>query len=89
MYTVTLNNRERKFIDRLPTNLRQQIYEAIQQLSNNPRPTGCMKLTNAKDTWRIRVGHYRIGYQINDGRKTVDVVMAAHRNEFYPKGATH
>lgn len=89
MYKIIIANREQKTIDKLPAPLRQPVKDAINELAKDPRPTGCMKLTNAKDTWRIRVQRYRIGYRIDDVRKEVTIIMVAHRNDFYPKGASH
>ena len=88
MYTIEIPNRERKVINKFPPPLRNDIENAIKDLAKEPRPLGCLKLTNAKDVWRVRVQHYRIGYRIDDVKKVVTVIMVAHRNEFYPKGAS-
>jgi len=44
---------------------------------------GCKKLHGARNQWRIRVGHYRIVYTVNDTAKAVDVTRIAHRREVY------
>ncbi len=48
-----------------------------------PRPGGCKKLKGGDNEWRIRVGDYRIVYEIDDTAKTVDVTPIAHRREVY------
>ena len=58
---------------------------AIDELAQNPRPAGCAKLVGTANDWRIRVGDYRIIYEIHDTRLIVLVVRVAHRREVYRK----
>lgn len=55
----------------------------IENLAGNPRPPGCKKLKGGDKEWRIRVGKYRIVYEIDDSARTVDVTRVAHRREVY------
>ena len=52
---------------------------AIANLSQTPRPPGCLKLTGSTDEWRIRVGDWRVVYRVDDGRVVVMVVRVAPR----------
>lgn len=52
----------------------------------NPRPAGCAKLRGHKDQWRIRVGDYRVVYQIDDSQRSVNITRIAHRREVYESG---
>jgi mRNA interferase RelE/StbE len=52
-------------------------------LAENPRPPGCKKLKDTKGTWRLRVGVYRILYDIEDSSAMVTVVRIGHRKEIY------
>ncbi len=61
---------------------RQRIVRRIQSLSENPRPSGCQKLSGY-DRYRIRQGHYRIVYEIRDLEVTVIVIQIGHRREVY------
>lgn len=54
----------------------------IAELMDNPRPAGCRKLRDVPG-WRIRVGRYRIVYEIDDSRKIVTVLKVAHRKDIY------
>jgi mRNA interferase RelE/StbE len=56
---------------------------AIQALSENPRPTGCRKLTTTDNDWRIRVGDYRVIYEIDDAVQVLRVNRIRHRREVY------
>ena len=55
----------------------------IEALANQPRPTGAKKLKGRDDLWRIRVGDYRIIYEIRDRILVVLVVRVGHRREVY------
>ena len=55
----------------------------VERLAAAPRPPGCKKLKGGDIQWRIRVGDYRIVYEIDDSAKTVDVTRIAHRREVY------
>ena len=48
-----------------------------------PGPPGCKKLVGGDKEWRIRIGDYRVVYEIDDAAKTVDVTRIAHRRDVY------
>ena len=60
----------------------ERIDAAILALAETPRPPGCTKLTN-QEAWRIRVGDYRIVYEIRDTALVVTVIEIGHRREVY------
>jgi mRNA interferase RelE/StbE len=51
-------------------------------LRENPRPANCRKLTG-RDGWRIRIGDYRVIYEINDAAPSLTVFHVGHRREVY------
>jgi len=61
---------------------RQRIVRVIRSLAEDPRPTGCRKLSG-KDKYRIRSGQYRIVYAIEDAIFVVTIVKVGHRREVY------
>ncbi len=61
----------------------RRIDAAIMALADDPRPAGSVKLSGESGLWRIRVGNYRVIYEIQDRRLIVLVVSAAHRREVY------
>jgi len=68
----------------LPKKIRQDIADAIEELEENPRPHGYEKLKAKKTpTYRIRVGSYRVIYEINDRVLTVIVLQIGDRKEIY------
>jgi mRNA interferase RelE/StbE len=60
----------------------QRIIEAVQGLAVQPRPSGCKKLSG-RPAWRIRVGSYRVIYEIHDDRLLVLVVTIGDRKDVY------
>ncbi len=73
-------------LKRIQGNPLRRITDAIETLADDPRPAGCAKLAGDDDFWRIRVGQYRVVYQIEDDRLIVLVVRVAHRRDVYRKG---
>ena len=71
-----------KELDALSEQQRIQIFRAIKNLANNPRPSGCKKL-KSRDAYRIRVGDYRVIYEIHDNILVVLVIRIAQRQEAY------
>jgi len=55
----------------------------IDGLATNPRPPGAKKLKGVAEAWRIRIGDFRIVYEIRDRILLVLVVRVAHRREAY------
>lgn len=60
----------------------QRIISLIGSLAENPRPSGCEKLTG-QERYRVRQGSYRVVYSIQDHELTVWVVKVAHRKDVY------
>jgi mRNA interferase RelE/StbE len=82
-YTVNFVNSSAKEFRELPAVVKARISLAIDALELSPRPTGVKKLHNEKNLYRIRVGDFRIVYQIDDGEKTILVTRIRHRKEVY------
>ena len=72
-----------KQLDALKGDIHGRIVKAVRKLKDNPRPVGCKKLKGLDDTYRIRVGDYRIVYEIHDDVLIVLVIRIAHRREAY------
>ena len=62
---------------------RGRLIEAIRALATDPRPRGCRKLQGYDDTFRIRVGVYRIIYAVHDRQLLIIVLKIGHRRDVY------
>jgi mRNA interferase RelE/StbE len=81
-YTILIERYAQKQIMKLGKKAIPVIKAAIAGLSDNPRPYGYKKL-KGEEAYRIRVGDYRIIYEINDDIIIVTVVSVGHRKDIY------
>ncbi len=82
-YTVQWARRTVKQLEKLDRIAQKKIVIAVTKLADNPRPRGVQSLATRPGEYRIRVGNYRVVYEIHDDRLVVLVVVVAHRREVY------
>jgi mRNA interferase RelE/StbE len=82
-YAVELTERVQKALAKLPRTIVARVNEALVGLETNPRPRNYKKLRGTKDSYRIRVGNYRIIYHIEDKILHVLVVNIDDRKDVY------
>lgn len=73
----------RKDLGRLPREDVSRIVAAVAKLADEPLPHGSQKLTGSERTYRIRVGDYRIGYELLRDAKVVEIQRVRHRKDVY------
>jgi mRNA interferase RelE/StbE len=61
----------------------RRIIAAIRRLGVDPRPARCRKIVGSENDWRIRVGEYRVIYEIDDPATAVRVMRVRHRRDAY------
>lgn len=83
MFEILLERSAEKDLRRLPDEIHDRVIQAISNLSGNPRPSGAKKLAGSKSDWRIRVGDYRVLYDIADAIRIVRVYRVRHRKDVY------
>lgn len=83
-YELAFRKSVAKDLRRLPNKDVKRILERIRALAKEPRPAGCEKLSG-QERYRIRLGDYRIVYQVEDHRLIVLVIKVGHRREVYRK----
>jgi len=84
-YIIELRPAARRDLNDLPRDILPRISRKIDSLAGNPRPPGVEKLSGSEDSYRVRVGDYRILYEIRDKALLVVVVRIRHRREAYRK----
>lgn len=82
IYKVTILRRAQKELAALPSETYEQVRDAIAGLGQDPRAPGCLKLTG-RDGWRVRIGDYRVVYEIDDGGQSVTILHVGHRRDVY------
>jgi mRNA interferase RelE/StbE len=81
-YQVILSPAAARQLRKLPPSVIEKIETHLLELEDNPRPAGCKKLTGF-EAWRIRVGNYRVIYEIKDSILLVSVIAIGDRKEIY------
>jgi mRNA interferase RelE/StbE len=84
-YVVIISKSVQKQIDSLPNDFVERVIEKIQNLASEPRPDGVVKLKGSDNEYRIRVGDYRIRYEIDDENQLVKILQCKHRKDVYRK----
>ncbi|MBN3924243.1 type II toxin-antitoxin system RelE/ParE family toxin [Nostoc sp. NMS4] len=82
-YEVKFTKGARKMFKKLSQELQYRIQPKIDELSIEPRPNGVKKLQGEENTYRIRVGDYRVIYDILDDVLLVNVIDVGHRSKVY------
>lgn len=81
-YSIFILRRAQRELAQLPADSYERVRNAIFALAQNPRPSGCLKLAG-REGWRIRIGNYRVIYEIDDRQRIVTVLHIGHRRDVY------
>ncbi len=81
-YLVSLRASAEKELDGLPERTAERIFKRLLDLEKNPRPSDCKKLKGVQ-AYRLRVGEYRVVFQIDDKAKEVIIESIGHRKDIY------
>jgi mRNA interferase RelE/StbE len=84
-YSVGVERKAQKQIARLPATTQDRIEDALQALANDPRPRSSRRL-RGREGLRLRVGDYRVIYEIDDDRQIVTILQVGHRRDVYRRG---
>ncbi|MBI5400362.1 type II toxin-antitoxin system RelE/ParE family toxin [Candidatus Saganbacteria bacterium] len=82
-YKIQFKKSALKDLNKLEKHFVPQIYNKITSLSENPRSAQSTKLKGGENSYRLRIGNYRIIYQIDDSAKIVLIFGVGHRKEIY------
>ena len=85
MYTVNLTKKAAKSYDKLPEKLKNEIRDALNELQYSfaPNRLDVKKLKGCKSTYRVRVGHWRIIYEIDIKEKSILIYGILPRKNAY------
>lgn len=82
-YRIVIKRSAEKELKVVPSADLKRVVDRIRGLAQQPRPSGCEKLSGEPERYRIRQGDYRIVYGIDDVAHLVEVVKIGHRREVY------
>lgn len=83
MYRVLIEHRAERELKRLDREIAERIAVRLKELAKEPRPRGVEKLKAKPLAWRLRIGDYRVLYEVNDPAQTVKIYRIRHRREAY------
>lgn len=83
MYYIFIKPSALKELAKIPPPARTRIEQAIDGLGVEPRPIGCRKIRGSGTAYRLRVGDYRVIYEVHDKDLVVIVVRVGHRKDVY------
>jgi mRNA interferase RelE/StbE len=84
-YQVELAPAAKRQIKKLPPDAYKRIIQRLEELKLDPRPAKVAKLEGEEDLYRVRVGDYRIVYQVRERVLQILVVKVKHRRDVYRK----
>lgn len=85
-YRIVFKKKAGKELIQLPSAVLPKVTLAIDDLASNPHPTGSKKLKGSdEDTWRIRIGDYRVIYVVEDEVRIINIRKIGHRKDVYKK----
>lgn len=82
-YQVIIPKPVQKQLDELPSHPRKHILKKVLSFKQEPRPRGCIKLRKYENEYRVRIGDYRVRYEINDQERIVLLLNVKHRKNAY------
>jgi mRNA interferase RelE/StbE len=83
LYTVEFVRSARRELEQLPAQVVTRVVRAVRALQEVPRPRGSRKLAGEEVTYRLRVGQYRVVYEVDDHNRGVLITRVRHRKEAY------
>jgi mRNA interferase RelE/StbE len=84
-FTIKFRTSISKDLKKVPSYLIPPIISLIEELANNPYPSGCLKLTDTDSYYRIRKGHYRIIYEVICQEHRIEILYIRHRKNVYER----
>lgn len=82
-YAITWRKSTKKDLRKIRPDDVSGIVEAVEALANDPLPDGCTKLAGSQHIYRIRVGDYRVIYEVIGRVLIIEVIHVAHRKNVY------
>jgi len=82
-YELLIERHAERDIKKLERSLFMQVTTAIKGLADNPYPKNSKKIKGSQNDWRLRIGDYRVLYEIDNKTKIIKIMRIKHRREAY------
>lgn len=82
-YQLEIKDRAVKELTRVRPDIGKRLLQSIESLATDPRPRQSHKLSESENSYRLRVGDYRVLYQVDDAARLVTIFKIGHRRQVY------
>ena len=82
-YQLEVKQGAAKELSRVHPDIGRRLLQSIESLASDPRPRQSHKLSQSENSYRLRVGDYRVLYQVDDEARLVTIFKIGHRREVY------
>ncbi len=82
-YRLEVKDQALKELSRVRPDVGRRLLQSIESLASDPRPRQSHKLSESRNSYRLRVGDYRVLYQVDDAASLVTIFKVGHRREVY------
>mgnify|MGYP006392600125 CR=1 FL=1 len=82
-FQVEWKNSALKELEKLPRQIVTRVVAAVDELSDDPYPQGVRKLVGSEFSYRVRVGDYRVIYNVFQNKLVIEIVRVRHRKDAY------
>ncbi len=82
-YQLEIKKKAVKELSRVRPDVGKKLLQSIKSLASEPRPRQSHKLSESENSYRLKVGDYRVLYQVDDEAKLVTIFKVGHRREVY------
>jgi mRNA interferase RelE/StbE len=82
-YKIEWKQSAKKELKKLDRQIIPRILQTVESLADNPYSSGSKKLIGSNSSYRLRVGYYRIVYNIQSSRLTIEIIKVGHRRDIY------
>jgi mRNA interferase RelE/StbE len=82
-YHLKVKRSFEKDLRKCPDHVVKRVLRKVEQLPEQPLPKGVDKIEGSESSYRIRVGDYRVIYELNQGAKEITVFYVRHRKDVY------
>lgn len=83
MFSLEFSRRANKTLAKLPPTVSRRIVTALEELCGDPFPRDSIRIKGESSVFRIRVGDYRILYEVYHDRHAILIVDVDHRSRVY------
>jgi len=84
-YKIVWKNSARKELKRVDREVIPKILKAVEALAINPFPADVKKISGSEHSYRIRIGDYRIVYNVASSLLIIEIIRVGHRKDVYNK----